>query len=172
MRDYPSVGVTVKLEFLDAFRASLRLVARQFFLLLVLCAIVATLAVALFIFAVVNPMPARDWYETAKNPTALYWAAGLPLLIFLGIPLLTARKLVTDERVRRGFSYQFSDTGIHVEGSVSRSDLTWEAIKSAREYRWGFLLFPAKNVAINIPRRCIANACDASKLRELLRAHV
>ena len=46
MRDYPSVGVTVKLEYLDAFRASLRLVARQFFLLLVLCAIVATLAVA------------------------------------------------------------------------------------------------------------------------------
>jgi hypothetical protein len=172
MQQLSAVDVSVRLAFGEAFRASVRIVLRRFFPLLVLFGVMAALSGTLLIFALLKPAPQQAWYESAKNPVALYWAVSLPLFIFVGLPLLSARQVVTDERMKRGFRYEFSDEGVHIEGPISNANLKWEAIKRAQELRWGFLLFPTKNVAHIIPNRCFASPEDAGRLRELLKLHV
>ena len=79
---------------------------------------------------------------------------GLPVLSVLVLPLFSARRVLWHERVKRGVSYQFSDHGIHVETSISKSDLSWAAIRRVIESSSEFLVFTNPNVAFTLPKRC------------------
>jgi hypothetical protein len=107
-----------------------------------------------------------------QNASPLKWVLGLPVLFVFVLPLLSARRVLGDDRVKRGVSYQFSDAGIHVETSVSKSDLTWAAIRRVSEFRSAFLVFTNPNIASMVPKRCFESTQGVADLRELFRAHV
>ncbi len=172
MSDQPFIEVFVKLEYWDAYRASVALTARQFRVVLCIFGIMGALMLVVLAFAIFHSMPEREWYQTIRNPTPLVWVFGLPILFVLVLPLLTARKVVTDERIKRGISYQFSDAGIHIQSSVATVDLKWAAIRNVTETRTAFLLLPGPNVAHTLPMRCFANETEIAAMRELLRANV
>lgn len=97
---------------------------------------------------------------------------GLPVLFVLVLPLFSARRVLWHERVKRGVSYQFSDHGIHVETSISKSDLSWAAIRRVIESSSEFLVFTNPNVAFTLPKRCFKSIQNVASLRELFRCHV
>lgn len=172
MSDQPFIAVFVKLEYWDAYRASVLLTARQFRVVLCIFGIMGALMLVLLSFAIFHPMPEREWYQTIRNTTPLVWVFGLPILVVFVLPLLTAWKVVTDERIKRGINYRFSDAGIHVESSIATADLKWAAIRNVRETRKAFLLLPGPSVAHTLPMRCFANETEIAAMRELLRANV
>jgi hypothetical protein len=166
--DQDSIAIFVKLEYSEVYRATVVLTVRQFRKLLIIWGIVAALMLALFVFALIRPMPGKDWYETSRNARPLLWAFGLPLGFVFAVPLLTARKAVSDERIRKGISYQFSDVGIHLESSVATSDLQWSAFRNVIEMRSAFLLLSGASLAHILPKRCFASEADIVAMRELL----
>jgi hypothetical protein len=172
MPDQSFIGVFVKLQYWDAYRASVALTARQFRLVLCIFGIMGALMLVLLGFAVFHPTPEREWFQTIRNTTPLVWVFGLPILFVFVLPLLTAWKVVTDERIKRGITYRFSDAGIHIESSVATVDLKWAAIRNVRETRMAFLLLPSPNIAHTLPMRCFANETEIAAVRELLRANV
>jgi hypothetical protein len=93
------------------------------------------------------------------------------LFVFV-LPLLSAAKVVGDERVKKGVNYTFSDNGIHIESSVATANLQWAAFRQALETRSAFLLFTGPNIAHTLPKRCYTTAAELVTMRELLRAHV
>jgi hypothetical protein len=107
-----------------------------------------------------------------RNASPLKWVFGLPVLFVFVLPLLSARRVLRDERLKRGVSYQFSDTGIHIETSVSKSDFAWAAIRRVSEARSAFLVFTNPNIAFTLPKRCFESTQGVASLRELFRAHV
>jgi len=107
-----------------------------------------------------------------QNASPVQWVLGLPVLFVFVLPLLTARRVLQDERVKRGVNYQFSGSGIYVETSVSKTDLSWAAIRRVTEFRSAFLVFTSPNIASMLPKRCLQGAQSVVDLRELFRAHV
>jgi hypothetical protein len=107
-----------------------------------------------------------------RNTEPMKWALALPAVFVFVLPLLSARRLLKDERFNRGVSYQFSSAGIHVETPVSKADLTWDAVRRVSETRSAFLIFTNPNVANTVPKRCFDNVMCVTALRELFRAHV
>jgi len=107
-----------------------------------------------------------------QNASPLKWVFGLPVIFVFVLPLLSARKALSDERLKRGVSYQFSDAGFHVETSVSKTDFSWAAIRRVSEARFAFLVFTNPNIAFTLPKRCFESTQDVAALRELFRAHV
>ena len=88
------------------------------------------------------------------------------------LPLLSASKALSDERLKRGVSYRFSDVGFHVETSVAKTDFSWAAIHRISEARFAFQAFTNPNVALSLPKRRFESTLDVAALRELFRAHV
>jgi hypothetical protein len=172
MAEQIGIHIFVKIEFWDAYRASVLVTARQFRKLLFIFGIMGGLMFALFAFALTHPMPRKDWYETLNNAKPLVWVFGLPILFVFLLPLLAAQKMAADERIKKGIRYRFSDSGIHVESSVATTDLLWAAIREVIETRSAFLLFPNANLAHIIPLRCFESTAEVVALRELLRANV
>ena len=107
-----------------------------------------------------------------ENSKSLFWVFGIPILVVFFSPMLSAQKALTDERLKRGIKYQFSDAGIHVESSVAKADLQWAAIRHVIETGSAFLLLPSANIAHTLPKRCFATAEDVASTRELLRTNI
>ena len=107
-----------------------------------------------------------------QNSRPLHLALVFPLLFVFGLPLLSAQKITTNERLKLGVRYLFSSAGLYVETSVAKADLQWRAIQQAVETKSAFLLFPSVNVAHTLPKRCFADAADVAAFRQLLLANV
>ena len=73
---------------------------------------------------------------------------------------------------KQGVNYQFSDAGIHVESSASKTDLSWAAIRRVSEMRSAFLVFTNPSIAFTLPKGCFESTQCVASLRELFRAHV
>ena len=172
MAEQATIAVFVKLSYWESYRAAVVLTARVFRKLLYIFGFMGALWIFLLIISLVRPSPEKEWYQTIQTSRPLLWVFGLPILFIFVLPLLSAAKVVADERVKRGVNYGFSDNGIHVESSVATADLQWAAIRQALETRSAFLLFPGTNVAHTLPKRCFTDAAELAKMRELLRAHV
>ena len=97
---------------------------------------------------------------------------GLPVLFVFVLPLLSARRVLGDEIVKRGVNYQLSDAGIRVETYVSKTDLSWAAIHRVSESRFAFLVFTRPNIAFVIPKRCFESTQSVAEVRKLFRADV
>jgi hypothetical protein len=67
----------------------------------------AFLWLALSVFLVIRPSPQQDWAVIMENARPLKWVFGLPVVFVFGTPLLSARRVLKDERLKRGVSYQF-----------------------------------------------------------------
>ena len=171
MPDQNSIAVFVNLEYSEVYRATVALTVRQFRKLLIIWGIVAALMLTIFVFALIRPMPGKDWYETSRNARPLLWVFGIPLGFVFAVPLLTARKVVSDERIRKGISYRFSEVGIHVESPVAKSDLQWTAFRNVIEMRSAFLLLSGASLAHILPKRCFASEADIAAMRSMLRVH-
>ena len=167
-----SVAAFVKLGYWDAYRANVVLTARIFRVILWGIAAATLLAGAVFIIAIFHPSPGADWYEISRNLSPLAWLIVLSLGFVFLVPLLSARRITSDDRVKAGVHYNFTVHGIHIESSVAKADLQWAAIRQGVETQTLFLLFPNKNVAHIVPKRCLADTSEIETMRRLIRANV
>ncbi len=172
MPEQHSVAVFVKLQYGEVYWTSVLLTSRLFRKVLYIFGFMGVLMVISFIFAFLRPRPEQEWYQMLENSKSLLWVFGIPILVVFVSPMLSAQKALNDERLKRGISYRFSDSGIHVESSVAKADLQWAAIRHAIETRSAFLLLPTANVAHTLPKRCFSSAEDVADTRELLRANI
>lgn len=171
MLQQPPISVFVKLGYWDLYRSNVVLTATVFRKLLYIWGFVAVLWLTLSVVLLFRPSPEQDRAVIMQNASPLKWVLGLPVLFVFVLPLLSARRLLKDERIKQGVSYQFSDAGIHVETSVSKTDLSWTAIRRVSEMRSAFL-FTNPNIANTLPKRCFDTKEGVAALRELFRAHV
>jgi hypothetical protein len=172
MAEQAPIAVFVKLSYWESYRAAVLLTARVFRKLLYIFGLMGALWVFLLIVSAVRPSPEKEWYQTLQSSRQLSWVFGLPILFVFVLPMLSAAKVVADERVKKGVSYAFSDNGIHVESAVATADLQWAAFRQALETRSAFLLFTGPNIAHTLPKRCYASAAELARMHELLRTHV
>jgi YcxB-like protein len=166
------ISLFVKLGYWDVYRSTVMQTARGLRKVLYIWGFVAVLWLGLSTILVFHPAPEKDWAVTMQNASPLKWAFAIPFILVFGLPLLSARRVLSDERVKRGVTYQFSDTGIRVETSVSKSDLSWAAILRVSETRYAFLLFTNPNIATILPKGRFESHDTVDALRELFRAHV
>jgi hypothetical protein len=172
MPDRPPISLFVKLGYWDVYRLNVVLTATVFRKVLYVWSFVALLWLALSMLLLFRPSPEQDWAIEMQKTDPLKWALGLPVLFVFVLPLLSARRVVGDERVKRGVSYQFSDAGIHIETYVSKTDLLWTAIHRVSESRSSFLVFTNPNIASMVPKRCFGSTESVTEVREMFRAHV
>lgn len=140
--------------------------------MLIVFGAVGTLIIALYAFAALYPNPNVEWQQILFDSEGRLWVFGLPILVVFVGPLFSARRILREDRVRKGMSYSFSDSGIHIESSVAKADLQWAAIRHVIETRTAFLLLPYKNLAYTLPKECFGSDTAIAAVRELLRTHV
>jgi hypothetical protein len=172
MAEQSPIFLFVKLGYWDVYRLNVVLTAAVFRKVLYIWGFVALLWLTLSLLLLFRPSPEHDWAVIMQNASPLKWAFGLPILFVFILPLLSARRVLRDEALKRGVSYQFSDSGFHVETAVSKADFTWAAIHRVREARLSFLVFTRPNIAFTIPKRCFEITNGVAALRELFRVHV
>jgi len=172
MPDQTPISLFVKLTYWDAYRLNVVLTATAFRKVLYIWGCMALLWLSLSVLLLFRPSPEQDWAVVMRNASPLKWIFSLPILFTFVLPLLSARRVLGDTLVRRGVSYQFSDAGIQVETSVSKSNLSWAAINRISELRSSFLVFTNPNVASMLPKKCFGSTQEVAELRELFRAHV
>jgi len=172
MPDQSPISLFVKLGYWDIYRLNAVLTAIVFRKILYIWGFMALLWVALSVLLLFRPSPEKDWAVMIQNESPLKWVLALPLVFVFVLPLLSARRVMRDERVKRGVSYQFSDAGIHIESYVSKTDLSWAAIRRIIELRSGFLVFTNPNIASMLPKRCFESTQGVSDIRGLFRTNV
>ena len=172
MSEQPPISLFVKLRYWDVYRLNVVLTAIVLRRVLYIWSFVALLWLALSVLLLIRPSPARDRATMLQNGTPLKWAFGIPVIFVLVLPLLSARRVLGDERLKREVSYQFSEDGVHVETSISKTDLSWAAIRRVKELPSEFLVFTNPNIAFTLPKRCFERTQDVASLRELFRTYV
>lgn len=172
MTDQTPISLFVKLTYWDVYRLNVVLTATVLRKVLYVWGLVALLWLALSVLLLFRPAHDQDWAVIMQNTSPLKWLLGLPVLFVFVVPLLSARRVLRDERVKRGVSYLFSDIGIHVETSVSKADLSWAAIQRVSESRSAFLVFTSRNIASMVPKRCLESTRGVVDLRQLFLSHV
>jgi len=172
MQDQAPISLYIKLKYWEVYRLNVVLTATLFRKVLYIWGFVALLWLALSLLLLFRPSPEHDWAVIMQNTSPLKWVFGLPVLFVFILPLLSARRVLRDEALKRGVGYQFSDSGFHVETAVSKTDFTWAAIHRVSEMRSAFLVFTKPNIAFTIPKRCFESSQGVAALRELFRVHV
>src|SRR5258707_15127690 len=172
MPEQSHISLFVNLAYCEVYRLTVALTATVFRKVVYIWGFFALLWLGLSALLLFRPSPTQDWAVTMQNASPLKWGFGVPVIFVFVLPLLSARRGRSDERLKRGVSYQFSDAGFHVETSVSRTDFSWAAIRRVSEARAAFLVFTNPNIAFTLPKRCFKSTQDVAALRELFRAHV
>jgi hypothetical protein len=172
MSEQPHISLFVKLNYWDVYRLNVVLRATVFRKILYIWGFVALMWLSLSVLLLIRPSATKGWAVMLQNASPLKWAFGLPVIFVFVLPLLSARRVLGDEVVSRGVSYQFSDAGVHIETFISRTDLLWAAIRRVTEWPAEFLVFTSPNIAFTLPKRCLENHQDVATLRELFRTYV
>jgi YcxB-like protein len=172
MTQPPPLSLFVKLGYWDVYRLNVILTASALRKVLYIWGFVALFWLSLSVLLLVRPSPTQDWAVMLENARPLEWAIALPFIFVFVLPLLTAQRVLGDDLVRRGVNYQFSDAGVHIETSISKSDLSWSAIRRVRESSSEFLVFTSPRNAFSLPKKCFESGQGVAILRELFRTHV
>jgi len=173
MSEQPPISLFVKLGYWDVYRLNVVLTAIAFRKILYVWGFVFLLwLLGLFALLLFRPSSGQDWAIMMRNTAPLKWAIGLPVIFVFVLPMLSARRVIGDERVKRGVNYQFSEAGVHAETSVSKTDLLWTAIHRVKELPSEFLVFTHPNIAFTLPKRCFESAGEVAGMRQLFSAHV
>lgn len=172
MTQEPPISLFVKLGYWDVYRLHVVLIASAFRKVLYIWGFVALLFLSLSVLLFVRPSPTKDWAVMLENARPLEWAFALPIVFVFVLPLLAARRGSKDEMIKRGVNYQFSEAGVRIETSISKSDFSWAAIRRVREFRSEFLVFTSPRTAFSLPKRCFESTQGVATLRELFRTFV
>lgn len=172
MENQLPVALFVKLGYWDALRLNVELTTHIFRKILYVWGAFFALWLALSALSIFHLQPEQEWVDAIRNDTALKWAFAAPLLILYGAPLLAARRIVRDGRIKRGTHYQFWENQIHIETPVSKTDLSWTAIRRVSEIHSAFVVFTGRNSAFALPKKFFEKPQDVAALRALFRAHV
>jgi hypothetical protein len=161
MPQQPPISLFVKLSYWDVYRLNVVLTATAFRKILYIWGFVAVLFLSVFVLLLIRPSSAHDWAVMQQNAR--------PLFV---LPLLSAQRVLRDELVKRGVNYQFSEAGVHIETSISKTDLSWAAIRRVREFPSEFLVFTSPRTAFTLPKKCFESGQGVATLRELFRTYV
>jgi YcxB-like protein len=172
MPEQPSFSIFVKLRYWESYRLNVAVTQSALSKVLSIWAFFALLWFALMAFSIFRRPHGQEWARIMQNAQPLQWAFGLPILFIFVLPLLSARRLLRDELLKRGVGYVISEAGIHVDTSVSKGDLSWAAIYRVEEEASGFVIFTSPRIAFMLPKRCLESEEAIDALRELFRAHV
>ena len=172
MSEQPPISLFVKLGYWDVYRLNVVLTAIVFRKILYIWGFVFLLWLGSSAFLLFRPSSEQDWAIMMRNASPLKWALGLPVMFVFVLPMLSARRVLGDERVKRGVNYEFSDAGVRVETSVSKTDLLWTAIRRVKELPSEFLVFTNPNIAFTLPKRCFESTQSVAGLRQLFGTHV
>ena len=172
MTNRPTISVFVRLKYWDIYRVQVVLMTIIFRKLLYIFGFVAVLWLISMTLAFLRPAPEQNWFVIIREANPIWWVLGLPILFIFVMPLLAARRILRQPRVKEGVRYQFSEEGIHVETSVAKSDLSWNAILKVKEIKSAFMLFTNPNIAHALPKSCVENPQDVPTLRELFRTYI
>jgi hypothetical protein len=172
MAEPDSVEVLVKLQYWEIYRSSVFLTTRLFRKVLYVWGTIIVAGAVVFLFAGTHATSNAELANLQSNFKPLYWVLLLPVIIVFVLPLLSARKIASDQRFQQGFRYLFTHDGLCIQSTVSRSEIKWKAITSAVETRDTLYVFSSKNVAHALPKRCFENTNDLDILRELLTTNV
>lgn len=170
--DSRAISVFVKLQFWDIYRLNAVLTAIVLRKLLYIWGFMAFLWSALMTFIILRPEPHRDWFVIMQDAGPVRWVLAFPLLFIFVLPLLTARRVSRQLVVKEGIHYEFLETGVRVETSVSKSEFSWKAILRVRETDSMFMVFTNPNLAFALPKWCFENKEEISALRQLFRNQV
>jgi len=171
MSEQPPISLFVKLGYWDVYRLNVVLTATVFRKILYIWGFVALLLLSVSVLLLIRPSSARDWTVMQQNAKPLTWAFALPLVFVFVLPLLSAQRVLRDELIKRGVNYQFSEAGVHIETSISKSDLSWAAIRRVREFPSEFLVFTSPRTAFALPKKCFESSQGVATLRELFRTY-
>ena len=119
----------------------------------------------------IGPSSAHDWAAVQQNAKPLTWTFALPVIFVFVLPLLSAQRVLRNELIKRGVAYQFSEAGVHIETSISKTDLSWAAIRRVREFPSEFLVFTSPRTAFTLPKKCFESSQGVAILRELFRTY-
>src|SRR5258707_11853436 len=172
MSQQPPISLFVKLGYWDVYRLNVVLTASAFRKVLYIWGFVALLWLSLSVLLLIRPSSARDWTVMQQNAKPLTWAFALPVVFVFVLPSRSAQRVLRDELIKRGVNYQFSEAGVHIETSISKSDLSWAAIRRVREFPSEFLVFTSPRTAFTLPKKCFENSQSVAALRELFRTYV
>jgi hypothetical protein len=172
MPQQPPISLFVKLSYWDVYRLNVVLTATAFRKILYIWGFVAVLFLSVFVLLLIRPSSAHDWAVMQQNARPLTWAFALPVIFVFVLPLLSAQRVLRDELVKRGVNYQFSEAGVHIETSISKTDLSWAAIRRVREFPSEFLVFTSPRTAFTLPKKCFESGQGVATLRELFRTYV
>lgn len=134
MPEQEPISLFVKLGHWDVYRLNVVFTATAFRKILYIWGFVALLFLSVFVLLLIRPSSAHDWAVMQQNARPLTWAFTLPVIFVFVLPLLSAQRVLRDELVKRGVNYQFSEAGVHIETSISKTDLSWAAIRRVREF--------------------------------------
>jgi hypothetical protein len=123
------------------------------------------------VLLLIRPSWAHEWAVMQQNAKPLTWAFALPVIFVFVLPLLSAQRVLRDELVKRGVTYQFSEAGVHIVTSISKTDLSWAAIRRVREFPSEFLVFTRPRTAFTLPKKCFESRQAVATLRELFRTY-
>jgi hypothetical protein len=171
MSQQPSISLFVKLDYWDVYRLNVVLTATAFRKILYIWGFAALLFLAVSVLMLTRPSSTHDWAVMQQNARPLIWAFALPVIFVFVLPLLSAQRIWKEEVVKQGVAYQFSETGVHIETSISKSDLSWAAIRSVKEFPSEFLVFTSPRT-FTLPKKCFENSQGVATLRELFRTYV
>jgi hypothetical protein len=169
MSQQPPISLFVKLGYWDIYRLNVVLTATAFRKILYIWGFVALLWLSVSVLLLIRPSSAHDWAVMQQNAKPLTWAFALPVIFVFVLPLLSAQRMLRDELIKRGVTYQFSEAGVHIETSISKTDLSWAAIRRVREFSSEFLVFTSPRTAFTLPKKCFESCQGVAALRELFR---
>jgi YcxB-like protein len=138
------------------------------------------LAAAAILFAcIVEVLQANQTGPEADLSGAAIRGIGYGLLLALAFPLLLyfaafygARQQLSSKANTSGpFAYNFSNEAIIYSGPTGHGETQWSAYPWIRETKHQFLLYPQKNLAYPIPKKCFVRPVDLESFRDLLRTN-
>ena len=163
------MSLFVKLGYWDVYRLNVVLTATAFRKILYIWGFVALLWLSVSMLLLIRLSSAHDWTVMQQNAKPLTWAFALPVIFVFVLPLLSAQRMLRDELIKRGVTYQFSEAGVHIETSISKTDLSWAAIRRVREFPSEFMVFTSPRTAFTLPKKCFESCQGVAALRELFR---
>jgi hypothetical protein len=101
----------VKLGYWDVYRLNVVLTVTAFRKILYIWGFVGLLWLSVIVLLLIRPSSAHDWAVMQQNARPLALAFALPVIFVFVLPLLSAQRVLRDERLKRGVSSELPTIG-------------------------------------------------------------
>jgi hypothetical protein len=110
---------------------------------------------------------ARAWPVLIDLLPLFALAMVIPFISFV-LPFLFAREDIKNPNLNGESLYSFTGEGVQMNGTTAKASFTWQALIQACETKNAFLLYPSKDVAIILPKRCFPTQGSIAGFRTLI----